>query len=108
MRNHIRMILKEETNLPLKFRRRISFIDSELEYQMNKFYRPDKICIYKNDEKFLEVVVETVIDSTYYDHFSDIDDYSKEWAEIYYSIVDYITKKYGEELKKYYHINRGN
>lgn len=50
----------------------------------------------------------TVIDSMYYSYFSDIDDNSGEWGEIYYEMFKYIEMKYGDKIKEYYHINCGD
>lgn len=109
LQEQIRKILKEETNTSIRLRRRLSMLDYEVESKLKSVYRPDKICgLYKSGEELLNVVMETVIESMYYNYFSNIDDNSGEWGEIYRDMVKYITNKYGDKIKEYYHINCGD
>lgn len=101
----IRRILKEETKMNIRLRRRLDMLDYEIEYRMGKIYRPDNICRYESDEELLDVVSEAAIDSMYWNYFANIDDNSGEWAEIYYDMVKYIRHKYGEKIKEYYRTN---
>ena len=104
----IRRILREETNINMRLRRRISLIDEEIKYKMDVVYRPNNICIYESGEELLEVITEATIDSMYYKHFDNIDDTSDEWVKIFLFIEKYIKDKYSNDLKNYYHINCGN
>lgn len=92
----------------IRFRRRINMVDWEVEYKLQTIYRPDNICRYISGEELLNVVGAASIESMYWNYFSDIDDNSGEWAEIFYDMVEYIKNKYGEKIKEYYHINCGN
>jgi ADP-ribose pyrophosphatase YjhB (NUDIX family) len=104
----IRRILREETNINMRLRRRLSLIDEEVKYRMDVVYRPNNICRYESGEELLEVITEATIDSIYYKYFDDIDDTSDEWVKIFLFIEKYIKDKYGSDLKNYYHINCGN
>ena len=108
LQEHIRRIVKEETKMNIRIRRRLEMLDYEIESKMRVVYRPDFICRFKSGEELLDVVGETAIDSMYWNYFANIDDNSVEWGEIYYDMVEYIKNKYGEKIKEYYHINCGD
>ncbi len=108
LQEHIRRILKEETKISTRLRRRLGMVDDDFHRLMSAVYRPDNICRYQSGEELLDVVGEAVIEFMYYNHFADIDDNSGEWGEMYYGMVEYIKDKYGEKIKEYYHINCGN
>ena len=108
LQENTRKILREETEPLLRARRRIYVIDELLDFQVKSYYKPESICRYQSGEELLEVVKYAVIDHMYWDYFGDIDDNSKEWKRIFDYFEDYINNKYGDELKKYYHINCGN
>lgn len=108
LREHIRKILKEQFEVPVRLKRRLKFVDDTVDYFMIGTYIPDRVCDYKDGEELLNVVGEAVIERMYYNYFSDIDDNSEEWSRIYYGMVEYIEKKYGDEIKEYYHINCGD
>jgi hypothetical protein len=108
LQEQIRRILKEETKMNTRLKRRLGVIDDKFYRLMSTVYGPDKICRYKSGEKLLDVVGEAVIEFMYCNHFSDIDDNSEEWSEMYYGMVEYIEDKYGKKIKEYYHINCGN
>lgn len=104
----IKKVLREETEIPARVRRRLHYVDSELNSLLNRIYRPDKICIYRSGEEFVEVVMYATIENMYYTYFGDMDDDSKEWVKIFRFMEKYIKDKYGDQLKDYYHINCGN
>ena len=108
LKEHIKIILLEETKISPSLKRRLSSLDDEFNRLMSSVYRPDNICRYKSGEELLDVVGEAVIEFMYYNHFADIDDNSREWSEMYYGMVNYIKDKYGEKIKEYYHINCGD
>jgi hypothetical protein len=108
LQEQIRRILKEERKMNTSLRRRLGMLDYEVEHRLSVIYRADTICRYESGEELLDVVSEAAIDSMYWNYFADIDDNSGEWREIYHDMVKYITDKYGEKIKEYYHINCGN
>ena len=75
----------------IKTLRRVHNIDELIQYKLdrysNSFYFD--ICDY-SIEQFIGIVSEWVIEAMYYDWFSDIDDDSEEWQEIYSIMVNYI------------------
>jgi hypothetical protein len=108
LQEQIRKVLREETKIPVRLRRRFEHLDDEIDFRMRRIYTPKDICRFRSGEELLEVVSETVIDAMYYTYFSDVDGNSKEWVIMYRTMIEYINDKYGEEIKKYYHINCGN
>jgi hypothetical protein len=104
----IKRILKEETQTPQILLRRLHFVDDEVEFRIKRIYTPNDICRFRSGEELLEVISDDVTDTMYWTYFSHIDDNSKEWGIMYRTMVEYINDKYGEEIKKYYHINCGN
>jgi len=109
LQEQIRRILKEETKLVTRLRRRLDMLDYEVEYGLKTTYTPDYICRkFASDEELLDVVIDTSIEHMHWNYFGDIDEDSEEYALLYISMVDYINKKYGKEIKEYYHINCGN
>jgi len=108
LQEQIRKVLREESQIPTRLRRRISMLDYEVESRLRTTYTPNNICTYGSAEELLDNVAETAIDSMYWNYFGDVDDNSKEWVEIYYAMVYYIENKYGDKIKEYYHINCGD
>jgi hypothetical protein len=108
MKRLIKTILKEETKIPTRLRRRFKHLDDEIDYRIRRVYTPKIICRFESDEELLDVVTEATIDSMYYTYFSDVDDNSEEWVIMYRTMIEYINDKYGDEIKQYYHINCGN
>jgi len=106
--SNIVRILKEQTNMNNRLKRRLGMLDYEIESKMRAVYRPDNICQYKNGDELVEVVMEAAIDSMYWNYFADTDDNSGDWVNMYYDMVKYIREKYGDKIKEYYHINCGN
>ena len=108
LQESIRRILREESKMPLRLRRRVSNIDKLLPFKVKNYYKPDSVCRFESDEEFVEVVMNSVIETMYYDQFADIDNTSEEWYIMFKTMEKYIKDNYGDELKKYYHINCGN
>ena len=104
----IKRILMEEIQLSLKLRRRLQFIDDEVELRLLLNYTTKNICRFENEEELLDVIIDASIDSMYFTYFSDIDDNSKEWTDMYYQMYDYINNKYGKKIKEYYQTNCAN
>ena len=105
LQEQISRIVKEETKMNIRIRRRLEMLDYEIESKMRVVYRPDSICRFKSGEELLDVVGETAIDFMYWNYFANIDDNSVEWSEMYYDMVEYIKNKYGEKIIEYYKIN---
>lgn len=108
IRESIKRILQEETDIPIRLRRRLLFIDDMVPFKIKHYYKPNTICRYESDEEFFEEVMYSVIDTMYWDYFGDIPDNSNEWTNMFYIMEKYIRGNYGDKLKEYYHINCGN
>jgi len=106
----IQKTIKEESKVPIKVRRRLNDIDWNVEFAtkqvVRKYGNPCKLSL----SYFIDEVVEDVINSLYWDNFSDMEDNSNEneWVITYHFLVDYIENNFGDKLKQYYHINCGN
>jgi ABC-type transporter MlaC component len=98
----IKEVLREETKIPSRLRRRFSRVDKEVNYQMGVILKPNNICHYQNGKELLGVITYSVIENIYYEYFEDIDDDSEEWKIMYDSMEKYITNRYGEEIINYY------
>jgi hypothetical protein len=108
LKEHIRRVLKEETEVSTYLRRRIDMLDYEIEHRLSAIYRPNNICQYENEDELLDVIMEAAIDSTYWNYFGNIDDNSKEWVKLYNEMVQYVMDKYGDEIRNYYIDNCGS
>lgn len=100
-------VLNENTKIPLKVRRRLNDVDDEVKLavrEINSQYKT--ICF--GEQKYLETVIEKAIEFIYYNFFSDIEDYSKEWYEIYKSLVNYIETKFIFAIQQHYHTKCGD
>ena len=106
--SNIRTILKEETKMNTRLRRRLGMVDNEFYRLMSAVYRPDNICRYRSGEELLDVVGEAVIEFMYYNHFQDMNYDSLEWIDVYQEMANYIENTYGEKLINYYHLNCGD
>lgn len=102
----IKKVLKEETNLSFKIRRRINLIDDEVEKLLRIAYTPNVICRnYTGGNELTNVISHTVIENLYFNTFYEMDDESKEWEEIAQFIWDYVHEKFGERIKTHYEDN---
>ena len=108
LQEQIRRILKEETEMNTYLRRRIDMLDYEIEYRLGRIYTEGNICQYENEDELLDVMVEASIDSMYWNYFANIDDNSKEWSELYHDMYEYLTDKYGDEIRNRYIDNCGS
>ena len=108
LKEQIRRILREETKISYSLRRRLHYLDNEVEWRLKRIYTPNSICKFKSGEELLEAVTEDAIGAMYYTYFSYVDDITKDWKMIYDAMVNHINDNYGEEIKKYYHMNCGN
>jgi hypothetical protein len=90
-------------SIPLQVKRKISSIDSGIEYFLKIVYTVPKICdLYGSYDEFIQVVSDTVAERMYNYHFSDLDDMSEEWEKIYHGIMDYIDITWGDRLEEYF------
>jgi hypothetical protein len=94
----------------LRVPRRLYAIENLVEYRLddyvdmilsNNSYRFFKFCD-KDEDYFYEVVVRWVIEQMYYNYFSDIDDTSEEWSEMYKMMEMYIDKLYSKKIKDFF------
>ena len=94
----------------LRVPRRLYVIENLVEYRLddyvdmilsNNSYRFFKFCD-KDEDYFYEVVSKWVIKQMYYNDFSDIDDTSEEWSEIYKMMEEYIDKLYSKKIKDFF------
>jgi hypothetical protein len=108
LQEHIRRILQEETKIPISLRRRLHYLDDEVQMIIRTTYTPKDLCRFRSGEELLEVISNDTTEEMYYTYFSDVDDNSKEWGMMYRTMIEYINDKYGDKIKKYYHINCGN
>jgi hypothetical protein len=104
LQESIRRILREETELPINLRRRLSTIDDHVTYSV--FKRIKECGRFDSDLDFLTYIIGDVIEDMYFTHFGDIES-PFEVEKIYIAIENYITKKFGESIKNTYHINCG-
>jgi len=90
-------------SIPLQVKRRISAIDSGLEFFLEKVYTIPKICdLYVSYDEFIQVMSDTIAERMYNYHFSDLDDMSEEWEEIYHGILEYVDIVWGDRLEEYF------
>jgi hypothetical protein len=94
----------------LRIIRRLYAIDGLVEYMLddyddfilsNNSYRFFKFCD-KDENYFFLVVSQRVIEQMYYNYFSDVDDTSEEWTEIYNIMEKYIDALFGKKIKDFY------
>ena len=91
----------------LRVIRRLYAIDLIVQYSLDEY--DDKIksdtdfnLCYENKEYFYDVVSRWVIEHMYYNYFSDIDDTSEEWTEIYNIMEKYIDSLFGKKIKDFF------
>lgn len=102
----IKKVLKEETNLSFKIRRRTNLIDDEVKKLLNSVYIGQYLCVnYRGGDELTNVISHTVIENLYFNTFYEMDDESKEWEEIAQFIWDYVHEKFGERIKTHYEDN---
>ncbi len=100
----------QENKLPLIVRRRLHELDEILgDLLKNTVYATHEICTYSNSHQLIEHITYSVINEhMYYMYFEHIDDTSKEWESLYRGMEEYLVKKYGDKLEKYYERMCGN
>ena len=86
-------------------KRRLNHIDNAFDYFINKVYTLGKICNFRDANEFIYVVFQAVVERMYNYSYSDIDDNSGEWAEMYLVMEKYFKQKYGHMIKEYYEQN---
>jgi hypothetical protein len=102
----IKSILKEESEIPISLRRRMSYIDeyfrdSTQDWGLN-------LCDFNSGQQLMDKLIFDTIEKMYYIFYTDIDDTSTEWFNIAEHIEKYLIKKYMNDVEKSYHINCGN
>lgn len=106
LKKTIKRILIQETKIPISVRRRSHNIDLGIEFFLEKVYTVPKICdLYGSYDEFIQVMSDTVAERMYNYHFSDLDDNSREWEDIYYGIMEYMDQIWGDRLTTYFNEN---
>ena len=109
LRSVIRKVLKEETVFPLKLKRRIYYVDDEINYLMANVFKPNIICnYYRNSEALVRAVFYGAIERMHITYFREMYNGSDEWNNIYRLLYRYLDSKYSDKIKEYYHINCGD
>jgi hypothetical protein len=108
LKDNIKRILREETR-PLKAMRRTHLIDNEINRLLDRVYKGKKICeLYDDEDMFVRVVTEAVVENLYFNTFYMMDDTSLEWEKSVDFIYDYVKDSYRKMLTDYYkkHCNK--
>lgn len=86
----------------LRYRRRIKDVDKVIKQTIGdllKHYGTSSFCYtFTQPKSFLNAVIDDVTTAIYYAWFSDMDDDSDEWGEIYNLNHEYISKIYGDRI----------
>jgi hypothetical protein len=100
--NTINIILREEIEIPTILRRRLRQLDDELHLVLRNF--PDRIsmCDFKDEEEFLEYIIETSIENTYWTYFGNVDISSELWNQLYRGMLTYYRSRFGEGIIERY------
>ena len=94
----------------LRVLRRVYAIDLLVEYRLDDYVdmilsnndsRFFKFCD-KDETYFFLVVSQWVIEQMYYNHFSDVDDTSEEWKEMYGVMESYIDAVHGKTIRDFF------
>jgi hypothetical protein len=90
-------------SVPLQVKRKISAINTGIEYLLNRVYTVPKICEnYVSYDEFIQVISEAIAERIYLYFFSDLDDSGDEWGEIYNGIMKYVDIVWGDRLEEYF------
>jgi hypothetical protein len=93
-------------SVPLQVKRKISAINTGIEYLLNRVYTVPKICEnYVSYDEFIQVISEAIAERIYLYFFSDLDDSGDEWGEIYNGIMKYVDIVWGDRLESYFEKN---
>lgn len=101
LRESIKRVLKESTEVPSSVKRRLHAIDWQIDFAIKEIDVQYNVCGLSMEE-YVETVIEKAITSMYWDFFSDMDDNSVEWEESYKLMLDYASKKFTQHLKNTY------
>lgn len=88
LKQSIKRIIKEETQLPFFVRRRVNFSDDTIK----KILRHNILRFYKRYN--VEGFIEKVMDSTTYDLLIHLEVLAPDYEKLFESLKEYITKKY--------------
>jgi hypothetical protein len=98
----IKKILREEIEIPITLRRRLRNLDDELDIVLGTFSDRISMCDFKDENKFLEYIIETAIENTYWTYFGNIDVNSELWTQLYRGMLIYYESRFGEKIKYKY------
>lgn len=85
-----------------RLKRRFNTIDELIKLALKSTLKRRFI---ENENEFIEIIKNDVVETMYYDHFADLDDGGKEWGEVYHLICDYIDKVHKDRLIDIYKSN---
>jgi hypothetical protein len=88
-------------NWETSFKRRIHNIDGLIPLMVSNIKKSYNICEI-SETIFLEDVVYNTIDHMYWSYFSDVDDDTDVWTQMFDMMREYIEDKFGEELRNDY------
>jgi hypothetical protein len=88
-------------NWETSFKRRIHNIDGLIPLMVSNIKKSYNICEI-SETIFLEDVTYNTIDHMYWSYFSDVDDDTDVWTQMFDMMRDYIEDKFGEELRNDY------
>jgi hypothetical protein len=94
----------------LRLLRRLYAIENLVEYRLDDYTdmilsnndsRFFGLCN-ENEDYFYEIVIRWVMEQMYYNYFSDVDDTSEEWSEMYKMMEMYIDTLYSKIIKDFF------
>lgn len=107
MRFFTNTVLNENINTQLKIRRRLHQIDESVKTAVRDVeLKHSTICF--GEQEFFETVTEEAVNLMYWNYFSNINDDSIEWYNIYKTLVSYIENRFIFSIKEHYHIRCGD
>lgn len=105
MRNIIKKILKEETDIPLRVRRRLPQLEKIFIEKVENYYKPDSLKRFENGDELLEVISNSAIDTIYHESLSNYEVFSNEWEKIWTYMKNYLKDKFEDEINTFYRLN---
>ena len=88
-------------NWEVSFKRRIHNIDGLIPLIVSNIKKSYNICEI-SETIFLEDVTYNTIDHMYWSYFSNVEDDTDEWTQMFKAMEKYIEDKFGEELRNDY------
>jgi hypothetical protein len=99
LRNTIKKILKEETELPKEVKRRLSTLDDIFHDKIKNYVKPELVSRYDTDEQILGDLINSALDTIYNESFSHFNIFSRDWERIWTFLHNYLKEKYQGKIK---------